>query len=694
MSFEHFLDDHTLSFIQEGNQMFICDGCVKPISGPCYGCEECIFYLHYECAKLPESIEHFLHPCPLSLSLYSYTCNACFMKGSGFSYRCNICHFNMHVECVSKPTISSENDEGLIQHFTHWHPLSLIDLNTFDEKPCCAICEKPCSPNSTYGCSSCNFFLHNSCMATIPRRTYHSFHPCPLILLPYPEYECFGCQRERSGLTYSCGKCRFKLDVKCGLLPTVEAKGADVIQSFTHSHPLALLGNKDAESTGLGARHRCRACGEDCLDHGFSCSISCDFFIHTSCIELPLEIHHPLHLLHPLYLMYLPLLLHGTDCSSCNQPLDGFLLAYRCDGCNFNLHKHCAEFRPSFKFGISLHVLTLWDKRPSPFDCYVCGKKASQNFLRCVLCRFTIHLFCLPSASKTITHKCHIDCLSLTQSPLDFELNRLEDAYNLDDEFYCDVCEEKREKKDPVYYCAECKFIAEVGCVISELVPSYIMPEEQNGVTSRAIAKDEDNSTIETRLAKLNNEIAELSAKLKLLIQEREPLKEEIERLNLKRVQMQERLRNIETELWQIARNIDNLEVESLPVKHPPKHHITENKLLTKASTSRGLSAEKARHMEDGSKLLPALNIPRDKESATGAEIKKVNIEILKLKVKEKALKVQNEKYRSTIKQLEEKLELINLRLKELQVDGFLHNDLLSRSMKENVYATEASTSE
>ncbi|TYH06958.1 hypothetical protein ES288_A08G195100v1 [Gossypium darwinii] len=148
---------------------------------------------------------------------------------------------------------------------------------------------------------------------------------------------------------------------------------------------------------------------------------------------------------------------------------------------------------------------------------------------------------------------------------------------------------------------------------------------------------------------------------------------------------MEERLRNIETELWQIARNIDNLEVESLLVKHPPKNRKTENKLLTKASTSRGLSAEKARYMEDGSKLLPALNIPRDKESATGAEIKKVDIEILKLKVKEKALKVQNEKHRSTIKRLEEKLELINLRLKELQVDGFLHNDLLSSSMKEIV---------
>lgn len=83
------------------------------------------------------------------------------------------------------------------------------------------------------------------------------------------------------------------------------------------------------------------------------------------------------------------------------------------------------------------------------------------------------------------------------------------------------------------------------------------------------------------------------------------------------------------------------------------------------------------------------MNIPRDKKSATGPEIIKVNIGIL-----EKFLKKENEKSRSTIKKLEEKLELINLRLKELQVDGFLHNDLLIRNMKENEHATEASTSQ
>ncbi|KAK8285130.1 hypothetical protein V6Z12_D08G204400 [Gossypium hirsutum] len=401
-SFEHFLHKHTLSFIQEGYQIFICAGCKKPISGPFYSCPHCIFYLHYECARLQRQIQHFFHPCPLFLILDSDTCNACFMEVSGFSYCCFTCYFTMHVECALKPTISSESDEGLIQHFTHWHPLSLIDLNIFHDKPCCAICEKPCSTNSTYGCSSCNFFLHNSCKATIPRSINHSFHPCALNLLTYPNYTCNGCNRDCSGLTYSCGKCRFKLDIRCGLLPTVETRGADMIQNIMHPHPLARLGNKNVDNTRFGVGHRCRACGENDLDHGFSCSISCDFFIHTSCAELPKDIHHPFHLQHPLSLTYLPLQLHGADCSSCNKPLDGFLLAYRCDGCNFNLHKDCAEFKPSFKHGNYLHALTLCDKRPSLFHCTVCHKRVNKIFLRCFVCGIDIHVFCLPSAPKTI----------------------------------------------------------------------------------------------------------------------------------------------------------------------------------------------------------------------------------------------------------------------------------------------------
>ncbi|KAK6251079.1 hypothetical protein SCA6_005084 [Theobroma cacao] len=564
---------------KDGNALAAtCDGCEKPISGPCYGCcTYCEFYLHYECARLPRQIEHFFHPRPLVLKLYYYTCNACFMPSSGFSYSCVTCHFNMHVDYVSRPTIKSES-EGLIQHFTHWHPLTLVDPKNKqeeDQKVCCAICEKLCS-DSAYGCQQCSFFLHNSCMTTVPRKINHFFHRCPLILLTYPSYACGGCEKSLSGLTYSCGKCRFKLDVKCGLLPTIESKGADMIQHCTHPHPLALLDqNKDI---GSEVRGRCRACGEDCLYPSFRCNRSCDFFIHASCAELPQEIHHPFHLWHPLNLTFFwQQQQHNRSCFARSQRHDAFLLAYCCFWCDFTLHKDCAQFTPPFNYGNYLHALTLCDKRPSPFDCNVCGKKAKKFFLRCAVCGFNIHLYCLPSVPKTIRHKCHIDSLTLTKSPLEFELNSPEVANNSDDKFYCDVCEEKRDRRDPVYHCTECKFSAKVGCVISELIPSYITPGDQNAESSQVISMDEENSATNHTLETLNNVIAEPSAKPKLLMEERGPLKVEIEPLKLKLGQLEARLQEIEAELNQTTKRLDNLEVHRFLCMYQPRHSMKEN---------------------------------------------------------------------------------------------------------------------
>ncbi|XVE65138.1 hypothetical protein DITRI_Ditri07aG0157200 [Diplodiscus trichospermus] len=560
MSIEHFLHEHTLSFFQEGNAEVICDGCIKLISGPYYGCINCDFFLHYECARLPRQVEHFFHPCPLVLNLehHSYICNACFAWCSGFSYRCVTCPFNMHVGCISLSTISSENDEDLIQHFTHRHPLTLHDLSNRqaeDPQVFCAICEKLCS-NSANGCLSCKFFLHNSCMTTIPRKINHLFHPHPLIFLTHPSYKCEGCEKRSSGFTYSCGKCRFTLDIKCGLLPTVESKGAHLIQHFSHPHPLALHENKEAGTRARG-KCRCRACGEDCLESSFGCSILCNFFLHISCAELPKEIHHPLHLKHPLNLTLTPWMQpDSSDCSECSLPINWFLPFYHCYKCDFNLHKDCAHFTPSVKHESSLHTPTLCYKRPSPFDCNFCGEKAKKIFLRCVVCGSNMHLYCQPSAPTTITHRCHMHSLTLTKSPFKFELNSPENADDSDDEFYCDVCEEKRDKKDQVYYCSECRFIAEAGCVISELLPSLTASEDKNAMSSRLI------SEAEVTVAVVNKEIAELSEKSKLLIEQREPLKTQIENSTTNLGQLKASIQKIEAELNQMTKKLDNLEVK------------------------------------------------------------------------------------------------------------------------------------
>ncbi|XVF51809.1 hypothetical protein PTKIN_Ptkin04bG0214200 [Pterospermum kingtungense] len=197
--------------LTEVNDEVHCSGCGKGFPGPIYGCSACRFHLHKSCAELPREIQNFFHPCLLVLNIGAYICNASFKYGSGLKYRCTRCDFDMHVKCTQRPTVKSK-EEDLIHHFTHWHPLTLVDQNR-DSEVGCRICDNLCPGNSNscaYGCE---------------------------------EYRCLGCDEDSSGLVFRCGKCPFQLDVKCALLPTIESKGADKIQHSSHQHPLALREN-------------------------------------------------------------------------------------------------------------------------------------------------------------------------------------------------------------------------------------------------------------------------------------------------------------------------------------------------------------------------------------------------------------------------------------------------------------------
>ncbi|XVE85801.1 hypothetical protein DITRI_Ditri17bG0120500 [Diplodiscus trichospermus] len=388
----------------------------------------------------------------------------------------------MHVQCTQRR-------EEVIHHFIHQHPLALVDEKK-DLKVHCEICQKPCSgslDSSCYGCQECNYFFHTSCMINIPPQFNHFFHPSgPLLLVMTTKnysYWCNGCDEyyfgAESGLVFfHCGKCEFNLDVKCALLPTVESKGADKIQHYVHEHPLALRESKEFDSEVW-----CRACGENCSGLCFVCK-RCNFFLHRQCaVEFPLEteIHHRFHPPHPLTLSPLP---WDPDPDifprlACGGRSNRFMLTYHCTKCDVNLHFDCAKPRLE-------HIL---------FNC----------FLRCVQCEFNIHPYCFPSTPKTIKHECHLHPLTITESPFEFELTTSEDKYNSDDEFYCDVCATKRFKRESVYYCEKCRFVAEIRCLISKLFPSLIASKCQTTVDSRAIPKNEENSVLETAIVDINN---------------------------------------------------------------------------------------------------------------------------------------------------------------------------------------------
>ncbi|KAK8365169.1 hypothetical protein V6Z12_A02G033900 [Gossypium hirsutum] len=67
MEIQHFSHHHPLVFIQDhsvASKAALCLGCEKPVEGWSYGCNQCEFYLHNECAELElaPQIQHPFHP--------------------------------------------------------------------------------------------------------------------------------------------------------------------------------------------------------------------------------------------------------------------------------------------------------------------------------------------------------------------------------------------------------------------------------------------------------------------------------------------------------------------------------------------------------------------------------------------------------------------------------------------------------
>ncbi|KAE8681962.1 hypothetical protein F3Y22_tig00111278pilonHSYRG00029 [Hibiscus syriacus] len=411
-------------------------------------------------------IQHAIHEHPLYFQERSWgNCSACWKLLFGPTYGCTKCEKLFHKSCLDELKL------GSFIHFTHFHPTKPVDFKQQeDNQVVCAICKHLCSSSSssTYGCMECKFFIHKSCLTTIPPQLInHLIHPCTLVLQPVDFiYSCARCRSNCPGRAFVCNTCGFYLDVKCAFDSIAESEEAKEIQHFSHRRPLSLIQNYQQ----YGNEPRCAACLQTCLPPTptFRCTkSSCThFFLHRSCVVIfphQRRLHdHPCHPKHELTFTSLPFRI--PTCGACCWGIDSSLFAYGCYQCEFSLHLDCAKLLPSFDCNDSLPQNTRFHLSSCGVNCY--------NFvLRCVPCNFNIHLQCLPSIPKTITHKSHLHPLILTNSPFEYELNSEEDAYNSDDEFYCDVCEEKRYKRVSVYHCADSKFIAQLNCVIDEVSP-------------------------------------------------------------------------------------------------------------------------------------------------------------------------------------------------------------------------------
>ncbi|XVF83392.1 hypothetical protein PTKIN_Ptkin16aG0481700 [Pterospermum kingtungense] len=203
-SIKHFSHYHNLIMSEDivGDKQ--CDGCLLPISASYYCCSQCNFFLHKSCAELPKKKHIWYHYHRRLFRLTSgciSQCAICVYKTSGFAYNCDECEERHCLRCalVSDST-RCEGHEHLLRAYPNCKGL-------------CNACGG--STEAAYGCKSCNFTLHNSCMR-LPLIARHKYdeHPLQLAYQDNNRYSlsdyCDICEEERNPnhWFYHCAICK------------------------------------------------------------------------------------------------------------------------------------------------------------------------------------------------------------------------------------------------------------------------------------------------------------------------------------------------------------------------------------------------------------------------------------------------------------------------------------------------------
>ncbi|KAL3620942.1 hypothetical protein CASFOL_035854 [Castilleja foliolosa] len=231
--------------------MFLCLRCERRCNGFAYfdidlG-ETSGIYMDVVCAYTLTSIMHNAHAKSHILRPENYysgysrmTCNCCSNKSREmFGYECNNCRdFFLHAECALLPdTVTHKFDK---------HPLKLITTGTLiddhvrlvaseeDEGESiimfCEICEKDIDERCWYyGCMECDQCFHIGCIPTLDHLSKIKFgftvrvscHDCPVAAvraLSVDGYPCGHCRkiiRESDEIAFECSECYFMIHQDC-----------------------------------------------------------------------------------------------------------------------------------------------------------------------------------------------------------------------------------------------------------------------------------------------------------------------------------------------------------------------------------------------------------------------------------------------------------------------------------------------
>ena len=179
----------------------------------------------------------------------------------------------------------------------------------------------------------------------------------------------------------------------------------------------------------------------------------CNFFLHKRSVKLPTIINQMLFHEHPLILLsQIPSMGGFFWCHACRRHRHGF--TYRCDDCiSYKFDVQCCLIPETLKHEGHPHSIFLAIRYRE--NCDGCGLRILATFV-CTNCKFTLCIRCatLPLLAR---HQYDTHLLTLTYT-------REDDSR----EYYCLICEEKRDSDHWFYYCVKCDFPAHPRCVVGE----------------------------------------------------------------------------------------------------------------------------------------------------------------------------------------------------------------------------------
>ncbi|XP_047959227.1 uncharacterized protein LOC125204583 isoform X2 [Salvia hispanica] len=366
---------------------------------------------------------------------------------------------------IEKKREMEDEEKEMLDHWSHRHPLTLVDTTGRDE---CYGCERSFSSGEqAYGCSvmGCKYsmLLHEECAATVReiRHPLHTHH----ILSQRHGHELLRCICKKYIFTvgYKCTSsgCTFQVHLRC-------AQDEGVTDASHHSHDLKLLRRR--------CPFKCDACGTTRSDGSYICTKDdCQYLIHQKCGSLPQYLkredhHHPLSLSSCIPQEYFRF---NYKCDVCSEILRLKYWIYHCRICRFIVHVKCAFNKPPppitdasiGKDVVRLPMNEVSVELITPFVMRQRGGEGETKLIPPIIIPAAAAIDELVNVKYKFLHHQHELTLvsSTSQHPQIIGEEEDEENYGVRSELICDGC------ITPIssyYYmsCSECKYNLHLAC--------------------------------------------------------------------------------------------------------------------------------------------------------------------------------------------------------------------------------------